>query len=141
MDTVITEALWERRLWGVLFLIFAILALTLASIGLFGVMSYLVSQRTREIGIRMALGSSQSSVLGLVAKHGLALAAIGIVIGIAGAFALIRSIQTLIYGIAPNDPSTFAMVALVLAMVALVACGVPAWRAARIDPIIALRQE
>lgn len=141
MDTVVTEALWERRLWGVLFLIFAILALTLASIGLFGVMSYLVSQRTREIGIRMALGSSQSSVLGLVAKHGLALAAIGIVIGIAGAFALTRSIQTLIYGTAPNDPSTFALVALVLGMVALVACGVPAWRAARIDPIITLRQE
>lgn len=141
MDTVVTEALWERRLWGVLFLIFATLALTLASIGLFGVMSYLVSQRTREIGIRMALGSSQSSVLGLVAKHGLALAAIGIVIGTAGAFALTRSMQTLIYGIAPNDPSTFAMVALVLGMVALVACGIPAWRAARIDPIIALRQE
>jgi predicted permease len=139
MDTVIMEALWERRLWGVLFLIFAILALTLASIGLFGVMSYLVNQRTREIGIRMALGSSRSSVLGLVAKHGLALAAMGIVLGIAGAFALTRSIQTLIYGIAPNDPSTFVLVALVLGMVAVVACGVPAWRAARIDPIIALR--
>jgi predicted permease len=141
MDTVVTEALWERRLWGVLFLIFAILALTLASIGLFGVMSYLVSQRTREIGIRMALGSSQSNVLGLVAKHGLALAAIGIAVGMTGAFALTRSIQSLIFGIAPNDPSTFAAMALVLATVALVACGVPAWRATRIDPIIALRQE
>jgi ABC-type antimicrobial peptide transport system permease subunit len=80
-------------------------------------------------------------VLGLVAKHGLALAAIGIAVGMTGAFALTRSIQSLIFGIAPNDPSTFAAMALVLATVALVACGVPAWRATRIDPIIALRQE
>jgi len=141
MDMVVTQALWERRLWGVLFLIFAVLALALASVGLYGVMSYLVSQRTREIGIRMALGSSQSNVLGLVAGHGLALVAAGIAIGFSGAFALTRSIRGLIFGIAPNDPLTFGAVALVLAMVALIACGVPAWRAARIDPILALRQE
>jgi putative ABC transport system permease protein len=141
MDMVVTQALWERRLWGVLFLIFAILALALASIGLYGVMSYLVSQRTREIGIRMALGSSQSNVLGLVARHGITLVAIGIAIGLAAAFGLTRSIQSLIFGIAPNDPLTFATVALVLSTVALIACGVPAWRAARIDPILALRQE
>jgi putative ABC transport system permease protein len=141
MDQVVTEALWEQRLWGVLFLIFAALALLLAAVGLYGVMSYLVSQRTREIGIHMALGSSQTRVLALVVKHGGILIGTGIGLGLAGALILTRSMTGLIHGVAPGDPVTFVSVAVVVAVVALIACGVPAWRAARVDPLIALRQE
>jgi ABC-type antimicrobial peptide transport system permease subunit len=140
MDLVVTEALWEQRLWGVLFLAFAALALMLAAIGIYGVMSYLVSQRTREIGIRMALGSSQAGVLGLVARRGIILIASGVAFGSVGAFALTRSMRSLIFG-AGADASGFAAVTVVLAAVALFACCVPAWRASRVDPLVAIRQD
>jgi putative ABC transport system permease protein len=140
MDLVVTEALWEQRLWGVLFLAFALLALALAAIGIYGVMSYLVSQRTREIGIRMALGSSQKGVLALVAGRGAVLIAGGVVLGSGGAFVLAQAMRSLIYGAGP-DVSGFAAAVAVLAAVALFACCVPAWRASRVDPLTALRQD
>jgi ABC-type antimicrobial peptide transport system permease subunit len=141
MKDIVAESIARQRANMLLMSVFGGIALLLAAIGVYGLVAYSVRERTREIGIRMALGSSQSNVLGLVARHGITLVAIGIAIGLAAAFGLTRSIQSLIFGIAPNDPLTFATVALVLSTVALIACGVPAWRAARIDPILALRQE
>lgn len=120
---------------------FAVLALALAGLGIYGVMAYSVSQRTREIGIRMALGATSGNVLGLVIKQGGRLAAIGLGAGLAGSFALTRLMSSVLYGVSPTDMATFAVVSSVLAAVVLFACYVPARRAARIDPMIALRHE
>jgi putative ABC transport system permease protein len=104
-------------------------------------MSYLVSQRTREIGIRMALGSSQQSVLGPIASEGMRLVVVGVLIGLAGAVVLGRSLESILYGVTSRDPVTMFLVAVTLVLVALSACLLPARRAARIDPLVALRQE
>jgi putative ABC transport system permease protein len=141
MTRVISDSMWQRRLWGALFTAFSLLALALAAVGIYGVMSYLVSQRTREIGIRMALGSSQGSVLGLITGEGMRLVGVGVAIGLGGALLLGRSLESILYGVTSRDPMTMFGVAVALVMVALAACLLPARRAARIDPLIALRHE
>jgi ABC-type antimicrobial peptide transport system permease subunit len=141
MDSLASEALWQRRLWGTLMIIFAGLALALASIGVYGVISHLVSLRSREIGIRMALGAPRRSILALVAGHGMTLTLIGVAIGLAGALGLGRLMQGLLFGVSEADPATLAGAPFLLLLVALAACAVPAVRAARIDPLTALRKE
>jgi ABC-type antimicrobial peptide transport system permease subunit len=121
--------------------LFAVLALGLAAIGIYGVMSFLVGQGTRELGIRLALGAAPQDLLLLVVRQGMAIAVVGVALGLAGAFALTRFMRTLLYGVQASDPATFAAIAATLTIVALVACFVPARRAARIDPIVSLRTE
>jgi len=139
MDEVVAAALATPRLTGFLLGTFAAIALTLAAVGIYGVLAYLVSQRTPEIGIRLAIGADRSHVLGLVLRHGLSLAAAGVVIGLIGAFALTRLMQSLLYEVEPNDPITFVAVAAGLLVVALVASLMPALRATRVSPTIAQR--
>jgi putative ABC transport system permease protein len=141
MKEVIGETVVLQRLEMFLMAVFSLMALTLASVGIYGVLSYLVAQRTGEIGIRMALGATQSSVLRLVVGRGLALAGIGIAVGLAGAAALTRLITGLLYGVKATDPVTFAAVPLVLAVSVILASYVPARRATRLDPVAALRCE
>ncbi|MGH9145437.1 MAG: FtsX-like permease family protein, partial [Vicinamibacterales bacterium] len=133
--------LQELRQSTALLTMFGIISTLLCAIGIFGVMAQTVMQRRNEIGIRMALGASAASVLGLVLRQGLRLVAIGLGLGVAAAFTMTRVIQTFLWGITPTDPVTFVIVSAVLAVLALVACSVPARRALRIDPIVALRLE
>ena len=141
MDEVVAASLASNRFNTVLLGLFAGLALVLAAVGVYGVVSYTVDQRTHEIGIRMALGAHRDDVLGLVLRQGMILVLIGLGLGLAGAFAATRQLASLVYGVSTNDPWTFAIVALVLAAVAFAANFLPARRATRIDPLIALRQE
>jgi putative ABC transport system permease protein len=140
MDDVVMNSLGTRRVSMQLFAVFAIAALLLAAIGIYGVMAYSVTQRTQEIGIRMALGAQRSDVLALVIRQGMTLSVIGVVVGLAGAFALTRLMANLLFGVAATDPLTFVAIPLLLLFVALVACYLPARRAARLDPTIALAQ-
>jgi ABC-type antimicrobial peptide transport system permease subunit len=120
---------------------FAGLALLLASIGIYGVLSYLVTQRRREIGVRMALGATSSTVVGMVLRRGLALTGTGLAVGFVAAVLGTRAMKTMLYGVDAIDPATFAGVAAVLCAIAALACWVPAMRAARVDPIVVLRDE
>jgi putative ABC transport system permease protein len=138
MDDVVANSLGTRRVSMQLFAVFAGAALLLAAIGIYGVMAYSVTQRTHEIGIRMALGAQKSDVLALVIRQGMTLTVIGVVVGVAGAFALTRLLANLLFGVAATDPLTFVAIPLLLLFVALVACYLPARRAARLDPTIAL---
>ena len=120
---------------------FAILALLLAAIGIYGVISYAVTQRTREIGVRMALGATPSGMLSLILAESLRLIFFGVVVGVAAAFALTRMLASMLYGVTSTDPVIFISVTLLLTVIALAACLIPARRAMRIDPMVALRHE
>jgi putative ABC transport system permease protein len=141
MDSWVANSASASRLNAILLAAFAGVALLIAAIGVYGVLSYSVNRRVREIGLRMALGAQQGNVLRLVVTEGMLVALIGIGVGLAGAFGVGHALSTLLFGIRPNDPPTFALVASVLAIIALIACVLPARRAARIDPVIALREE
>lgn len=141
MDSVITRSLASRRFAMILLAVFAALALVLASIGIYGVISYIVGQRTHEIGLRMTLGAQKSHVLKIVLGQGARLALLGVVIGLAAAAGLTRLMTTILYGVSATDPLTFSAVAIVLTIVALVACYIPARRAMCVDPLVALRYE
>jgi predicted permease len=141
MDAVFDESIRRPRLLAQLLGGFAALALLLAAIGTYGVLSYMVAERRREIGIRMALGAAQRSVLSQIMKQGLILTASGIVIGLIGAFGLNRLIASLLFGVQPTDPITVVLVVATITLVAAVACWLPAWRASRLDPNLVLRQD
>jgi putative ABC transport system permease protein len=141
VDQMIDERISPKRLMAYIFGIFALCALLLASVGIYGVMSYAVTQRTHEIGIRMALGARAADVLKLVVKNGMLLAFVGVAIGLGGAFALTRLLGSLLFRISPTDKVTFGAVAMCLILVALLACLIPARRATKVDPLVALRDE
>ena len=141
MPQQLRENVFLDRMISVLSAAFALLATLLAAVGLYGVLAYTVAQRTSEIGIRMALGAQRSSVLRLVVGNGLVLALIGVGIGVVGAIIATRTLSTLVFGVSTTDPSVFAFVALTLTAVATAAAAIPALRASRVDPIVALRSE
>jgi putative ABC transport system permease protein len=141
MEARIADTVWQRRLSGALFLVFAGLALVLASIGIYSVMSQAVSQRAREIGIRLAIGAQPGDVLLLLIWQGAKLIAIGLGLGLVIALAGARLMTGLLHQVSAVDPLTYLLVPLQLATVALVACYIPARRATKVDPIIALRVE
>src|SRR5262245_1408874 len=133
--------LYTERLAAALLTLFGLLALSLAAVGIYGVLSYAVTERTREMGIRLALGARPRDLLRLVVGQGLMLMLIGLVIGVGASFALTRLISKLLFGVSATDPLTFVMIPLLLTVVALLACWIPAWRATRVDPLAALRYE
>jgi putative ABC transport system permease protein len=141
MEQRLADTTTSRRLNSALLGGFAAVALLLAVLGIYGVMSYAVTQRRREIGVRMALGAQRSDVLGLVLRRGLRLTLLGVAIGLVGALALTRYLSSLLFEVRPTDPLTFAVIPLILAAAALLACWLPARRAARVDPMVALRTE
>ena len=141
MQDVVGESVAHRRVIVLIFGTFAVLALLLAAIGLYGVMAYTVTMRTREIGVRMALGAQRRDILKMIVRGGLILCLIGVAIGLAGSVALMRLLTTLLFGVTPTDAVTFAVVSVAVIMVGVVACWIPARRATKVDPLIALRYE
>src|SRR5439155_11991265 len=141
LDQVFSSSLDQRRFSLVIFGVFGTAALLLAAMGIYGVTGYAVAQRTQEIGLRMALGAQTGDVLKLVLRNGMSLAFIGAAIGLAGAYALTRVMSSLLFEVVPTDLATFTIVSVGLIVVALLACFIPARRATRVDPLVALRYE
>jgi putative ABC transport system permease protein len=141
LDKIFSSSLDSRRFSLVIFGVFAVTALVLAVAGIYGVMSYVVTQRTNEIGIRMALGARAADVLSLIVKNGMGPVLFGVAIGLAGAFAVTRLMAGLLFGVAPTDALTFLTASSGVIVVALVACYIPARRATKVDPLVALRYE
>jgi ABC-type antimicrobial peptide transport system permease subunit len=139
VEAQIGESLAMRRFQAWLLALFSLLAVLLAAVGIFGLMAQVVARRTPEIGVRMALGATPRNVLALVIRQGVALAAAGTLVGIGGALALARGLGSLLFGVGAADPLSYAGAALVMAISVLLACALPAWRAARVDPTVALR--
>jgi putative ABC transport system permease protein len=140
-DDIVSDALARPRLLTVLLGSFGVLGLLLGAVGIYGVLGYVVTQRHREIGVRMALGAHPRTVLGMIVGSGIALAATGLTIGLLGSLALSRYLRGILFGVEPNDPLTFAAVALVLLCVSALASFLPAWRAASVDPVEALHYD
>ena len=141
METVLAASIAGRRSNMLLLGVFALIALLLTAVGVYGVISYSVAQRTQEIGIRIALGAQSRDVMALVVGNGMRLVLMGIAIGLAGAFALTRWIASMLFDVSTTDPLTFIVIALLLALVAMLACWIPARRATKVDPLVALRHE
>lgn len=141
LDQVVSDSVVSQRFDATLLTVFGAIALLIATVGVYGVISYSVAQRTNEIGIRMALGATRGRVMGMVLGQGLRLALAGVVVGLAASYWLTRLLRELLYGVKPTDSVTFISVSLVLLAVALAACWFPARRATRVDPIVALRYE
>ncbi len=141
MDQVIATSISPQRFQMMLLTLFGGIGLALSSIGIYGVMAYTVSQRTREIGIRMALGAQMKDVLRMVLRQGMRLTVIGLAVGLTAAYALTRVLKTLLFGVTPTDLTTFVFVSVALVVMALVACFIPARRATKVDPLVALRYE
>jgi ABC-type antimicrobial peptide transport system permease subunit len=141
LEDVVGDAVARPRLLTILLGLFGVMGLVLGALGLYGVLAYLVNQRTREIGVRLALGAQPREILRMVLNRGLALASIGVALGVAGALALTRVMQGVLFGVTATDPLTFGGVATILLVVAAVASIIPAWRATRVDPLEALRAE
>jgi putative ABC transport system permease protein len=141
VEADIGESLAVRRFQALLLALFSLLAVLLAAVGIFGLMAQVVVRRTPEIGLRMALGASPQDVLKMVLRQGVQLAAAGAVAGIFGAFAMARVLRNLLFGVSAADPISYAGAAVVMGFAVLLACGLPAWRAARVDPMVALRND
>jgi ABC-type antimicrobial peptide transport system permease subunit len=141
MEDLLSDSVARPRFRTFVFLVLGTLAIVLAVTGIYGVISYLVSQRTREIGIRVALGAQRRTVLNLIIRQGMSLALVGAVIGLIAAFVLTRLMKGLLYGVEATDPLTYASITILLLLVSLAACWIPARRAAKVDPLVALRDQ
>jgi putative ABC transport system permease protein len=141
MEEVMAESVWQPRLYTTLFAVFGVGAMVLALIGIYGVMAYLVVTRTHEIGVRMALGATARNVFGLIVGRGMKLTIIGVLLGIVGAYGLTRLIRGLLFNVSTTDPVTFTLISLLLVLAAFVACYIPARRATKVNPLVALRYQ